>query len=71
MAAGDEFGLSEDLYNVMIGRYVSTIEVLVRRGNLKDQKIAELEAKLAEVTANALANTPKDGEVKFGDADLG
>jgi len=69
MAIGDEFGLSEDLYHQLIGRYVSTIEVLVRRSNLKDQRIAILEAEAKKVLDNALANTPepKEGDIVYGD----
>jgi len=64
MAIGDEFGLSEDLYHQLIGRYVSTIEVLVRRSNLKDQRIAILESQLAD---KAQVPEPKEGDIVYGD----
>ncbi len=57
---GDEVGITEDLYNIMIGRHAVAVEVLSKRIAIKDQRIAELEAFQAEITANALANTPKE-----------
>ena len=82
MAVGDEFGLNEDLYHTLIGRYVATIEVLVRRGNLKDQRIAVLETQNAELEAKVFS-TEKDlavmaeardakkeeGDIAYGDAE--
>jgi hypothetical protein len=47
MAAGDEVGLTEDLYIGMIGRYAAAVEVLTNRIALKDQHIAILEQQLA------------------------
>jgi hypothetical protein len=51
LAVGDEVGLTEDLYCNLIGRYVSTIEVLSKRSVLKDQHIARLETQLALLEA--------------------
>lgn len=69
MAAGDEIGLTESLYHELIGRYVSTIEVIVKRGNLKDQKIAILETQLAQLEAAAAKGEPKEGDIAYGDAE--
>ena len=54
MAAGDEYGLTEDLYQQLIGRYVSTIEVLSKRIFAKDQHIAKIETRNAELEATVL-----------------
>lgn len=43
MSAGDEVGLTEDLYITMIGRYAAAVEVLTKRIALKDQYINQLE----------------------------
>jgi hypothetical protein len=43
---GDEISLTEDLYHQLLGRYITTIEVLVKRIAVKDQKIVELEREL-------------------------
>lgn len=78
MAVGDEVNLNEDLYHQLIGRYVATIEVLVRRNNLKDQKIAILETQQAKFEAahqgagcgvDAVVSEPKEGDIAFGDAE--
>jgi hypothetical protein len=47
MSAGDEVGLTEDLYITMIGRYAAAVEVLTKRIVLKDQYISQLENELA------------------------
>lgn len=68
MAIGDEHGLTEDLYQKMIGRYVATIEVLSQRIFAKDQYIAKIESENAELEAQVskfLAEPPleyKGGE---------
>lgn len=40
---GDEVGLTEELYQKMIGQYATAVEVLTRRVQVKDQRIMELE----------------------------
>lgn len=73
MAIGDEHGLTEDLYQALIGRYVSTIEVLGKRIFAKDQHIAKLEtenAHLESQVAKFLGEPPlglKEGDVYYGD----
>jgi hypothetical protein len=47
MSAGDEVGLTEDLYISMIGRYAAAVEVLTKRMVIKDQRISQLENELA------------------------
>lgn len=49
MPQGNEIELSEQLYLELIGRYVSAIEVLNRRIEVKDNRIQELEALVAPV----------------------
>lgn len=67
MTVGDEFGLSEDLYSALIGRYVATIEVLSKRIFAKDQHIGKLEAKIAELETEIIElkskKKPKNGDV--------
>ncbi len=48
MAVGDELGFSEDIYHVLIGRYVAAVEVLGKRIIMKDQHIAKLESEQAK-----------------------
>lgn len=73
MAVGDEYGLTEDLYQQLIGRYVATIEVLGKRVFAKDQYIAKLEtenAHLGAQVAKFLAEPPlefKEEDVYYGD----
>lgn len=76
MAAGDEFGLSEDLYQQLIGRYVASIEVLSKRIFAKDRHIAELETENAHLEAQVAKflsepplelNKQEDIEVYYGD----
>lgn len=80
MAVGDEIGLTEDLYQELIGRYVATIEVISKRIVLKDQRIAKLEteasqydARIAELEKQLAepktknGKKPKDGDVHFGE----
>lgn len=64
MSIGDEVGLSEDLYQALIGRYVAAIEVLTRRSILKDQHIAKLETEAARHVEEQ-ASEPKEGEVVY------
>lgn len=71
MAVGDEVGLSEELYQSLIGRYVAAIEVLTKRLVLKDQHISRIEtenaqlgAKLAQA-ANDTPDEPKEGDIKY------
>lgn len=70
MAAGDEHGLTEDLYQQLIGRYVSTIEVLSKRIFAKDQYIAKLETENSQLETQLLNKTlaSHDGEVYYGEA---
>lgn len=49
MSPENEIELSEQLYLELIGRYVSAIEVLNRRIEMKDNRIKELEALVAPV----------------------
>lgn len=67
MAVGDEFGLTEDLYQQLIGQYVTTIAVLSKRIVAKDQKIAVLEAQLSQHIENQ--HGPKEGDIAYGDAE--
>lgn len=70
MAVGDEYGLTEDLYQQLIGRYVATIEVLSRRIVAKDQHIAKIEtenAKLENMAYARLADELNEGDVYYGD----
>jgi len=64
MAIGDEINVTEALYQELIGRYVSTIEVLTRRSNLKDQRIAILESAPPE-NVPEFASGPKEGDMKY------
>ena len=66
MAKGDEFGLTEDLYHQLIGRYVATIEVLSKRIFAKDQHIAILETQMAQLEAEATSE-PKEGDIRYGE----
>jgi hypothetical protein len=63
MAVGDEFGLSEDLYQKLIGRYVSAVEVLTQRITAKDQHIAKLETQQALTEAKSVE--PAEGDVMY------
>jgi hypothetical protein len=68
MAAGDEVGLTEDLYIGMIGRYAAAVEVLTKRIALKDQHIAILEqtlmaANAAKTISDAPDETPPEAPV--------
>jgi hypothetical protein len=72
MSVGDEFGLTEDLYHRLIGRYVAAIEVLTQRLAAKDQHIAKIEAEtktqplpvaLSEV--RVVDEEPKEGDAKY------
>lgn len=68
MAIGDEHGLTEELYHQLIGRYVSTIEVLSKRIFAKDQHIARIETENAQLGAKLAkleGDSPKDGDVRF------
>lgn len=76
MGAGDEIGLTEPLYQELIGRYVATIEVVTKRLIVKDQRIAVLEtqnaileAKVAELEGmrGAVASEIKEGDVYYGE----
>lgn len=76
MAVGDEIGLTEPLYQELIGRYVATIEVLTKRLVAKDQRIAVLETqevnlvgKITELERmrGAQVPEPKEGDVYYGD----
>lgn len=61
MAVGDENNLNEELYHQLIGRYVSTIEVLTKRIFAKDQHIAKLETQMAHMEMH----DPQEGDVKY------
>lgn len=63
MAAGDEYGLTEDLYRQLIGSYVVTIEVLSKRIFAKDQYIAQLEAQLAQNKPEEILYVEKGSDV--------
>jgi hypothetical protein len=65
MAIGDEIGLSEDLYQTLIGRYVAAIEVVTKRSALKDQHIAKLETQLAQLEAAQAKEGPQEGDVIY------
>jgi hypothetical protein len=59
MSAGDEVGLTEDLYITMIGRYAAAVEVLTKRIVLKDQYINQLENE----KTNPVDTTPPEAAV--------
>lgn len=75
MGVGDEFGLTEDLYHQLIGRYVATIEVLTKRIIAKDQHIARIETENAMLGAEnfkfkeleSLSSGIEEGTIKLGD----
>lgn len=67
MGVGDEIGLTEPLYQELIGRYVATIEVLTKRLVAKDQKIAMLETENSKLETQLLDKTQTlhPGEVVY------
>lgn len=69
MSVGDEFGLTEDLYHKLIGRYVAAIEVLSQRLVAKDQHIAKLETQQVQSEMAQGVDRPKDGDVMYLDPD--
>lgn len=62
MAVGDEFGLTEDLYQQIIGRSVAAIEVLSKRIVAKDQHIARIETENANLASRIGALQDKVNE---------
>lgn len=64
LAAGDEIGLTEELYVSMIGRHAAAIEILAKRITAKDQRIAELEIELGRYKSREGSKDPEKLEKK-------